>query len=201
MSESVRDDSYQDIWQRFISGDKEEISNLYFKSFDVLLNFGLKYSSDRYLVEDSIQNLFIDVISGVDRLKSINNIKFFLLKALKNQILYQQRKIGRLVVMDEPQRAEFQITYSIETELTTRETEEIVRKFLDMVRENLTIKQKEALYLRFNCGFDYDEISELMGISIESARTMIYRTIKLIRKRFKENELSNHIFFILFILR
>jgi len=68
-------------------------------------------------------------------------------------------------------------------------------KFLEMVMEGLTPRQKEALYLKFNCGFDYIQISELMQISIESVRTMIYRTLKSIKELFDTNSYSNLILF------
>jgi len=68
-------------------------------------------------------------------------------------------------------------------------------KFLEMVMEGLTPRQKEALYLKFNCGFDYIQISELMQISIESVRTMIYRTLKSIKEIFDTNSYSNLILF------
>ena len=53
--------------------------------------------------------------------------------------------------------------------------------------ENLPSRQKEAVYLRFVEGFDYEEISEVLNVSIESARKQIYRAVKSMRDQLKNN--------------
>jgi len=194
MPDSGKIDLYQNIWQKFIEGDDEALSSIYFEFFDILLNFGMKYSSDRFMVEDCIQNLFVSILKNRRSQKPVANLRFYLTKALRNQMLYEYRKNRKLVFVDEHRGTDFRITYSIENSLIASETEEIRSRFLDMVRKDLSVRQKESLYLKFNCGFDYEQISELMQISVESARTLVYRTIKSIRATFGE-EYSNLIFF------
>ncbi len=198
MSDKAPVDPYQRIWQNFIDGDDEAFSSIYFEFFDVLLNFGLKYSADRFLVEDCIQNLFIDLLKNRQKQKPVNNIRFYLTKALRNQMAYEHRKTKRLLLVDDPNESDFRITYSIENSLISGETDAMKARFLKMVTENLTARQKEAIYLKFNCGFDYAQISELMQISIESVRTMIYRTLKSIKEVFDAENYSNLILFSFF---
>ena len=52
---------------------------------------------------------------------------------------------------------------------------------LSVVLEKLTKKQKTGIFLRFNQEKSYEEISEIMGISIPTARTLIYRALKVLR--------------------
>lgn len=198
MSDKATVDPYQRIWQNFIDGDDEAFSSIYFEFFDVLLNFGLKYSADRFLVEDCIQNLFIDLLKNRQKQKPVNNIRFYLTKALRNQMAYEHRKTKRLLLVDDPNESDFRITYSIENSLISGETDAMKARFLKMVTENLTARQKEAIYLKFNCGFDYAQISELMQISIESVRTTIYRTLKSIKEVFDTENYSNLILFSFF---
>lgn len=198
MSDKATVDPYQRIWQNFIDGDDEAFSSIYFEFFDVLLNFGLKYSADRFLVEDCIQNLFIDLLKNRQKQKPVNNIRFYLTKALRNQMAYEHRKTKRLLLVDDPNESDFRITYSIENSLISGETDAMKARFLKMVTENLTARQKEAIYLKFNCGFDYSQISELMQISIESVRTTIYRTLKSIKEVFDAENYSNLILFSFF---
>lgn len=198
MSDKATVDPYQRIWQNFIDGDDEAFSSIYFEFFDVLLNFGLKYSADRFLVEDCIQNLFIDLLKNRQKQKPVNNIRFYLTKALRNQMAYEHRKTKRLLLVDDPNESDFRITYSIENSLISGETDAMKARFLKMVTENLTARQKEAIYLKFNCGFDYAQISELMQISIESVRTTIYRTLKSIKEVFDAENYSNLILFSFF---
>uniref|UniRef100_UPI0032163938 RNA polymerase sigma factor n=1 Tax=uncultured Draconibacterium sp. TaxID=1573823 RepID=UPI0032163938 len=196
MTRIVGNASSQEIWRKFVEGDKEALATLYFQYFDVLLNFGMKYSANRFLVEDSIQNIFVDLLKKQPELVPVENIRFYLIKALRNQISYDQRKNKKLTVIAEPSEMDFRITYATENALISKDRDEIQAKFLKMVTETLTDRQKEALYLKFNCGFDYVEIAEIMQISVESARTIIYRTLKTIKKTFGNNKYSSVIFWV-----
>lgn len=198
MSDNLTIDPYQKIWQNFIDGDDGALSSLYFEFFDMLLNFGVKYSADRFLVEDCIQNLFVDLLKNRQKQKPVKNIKFYLTKALRNQIAYEYRKSKKLLLVDKPDERDFRISYSAENSLIANETDEMQTRFLKMVMEDLTPRQKEALYLKFNCGFDYTQISEIMQISVESVRTTIYRTLKSIKEIFDNESYSNLILFSFF---
>lgn len=191
-------DVYQAVWLKFTEGDDDALSSIYFEFFDLLLNFGMKYSSDRFLVEDCIQNLFVDLLKNRHQQKPVNNLRFYLTKALRNQMLYEHRKTKKLVPVEEQAETEFTITYSVENSLIATETDEMHLRFLKMVMEDLTARQKEALYLKFNCGFDYKQISELMQISVESVRTMVYRTLKSIKETFGDEAHSTLIFLNIF---
>ena len=46
----------------------------------------------------------------------------------------------------------------------------------------LTPRQREIVYLRFFSGADYEEICEIMEIDYQSARDLLYRSIKKLRK-------------------
>lgn len=129
MSDNAKIDPYQNIWQNFIDGDDDALSSIYFEFFDMLLNFGMKYSSDRFLVEDCIQNLFVDLLKNRQTQKKVHNIRFYLIKALRNQIAYEQRKIKKIVPVDNPDETDFRISYSIENSLISNETDEMQSRF------------------------------------------------------------------------
>ncbi len=188
---------YQSIWQKYIEGDVNALSFIYLDLFDVLLNFGMKYSTDRHLVEDCIQNLFISLLKNRNKQIPVQNIKFYLIKGLKNIIALEQRKNKKIVPVENTDETDFRINYSIENTIIIQEKGELQAKFLKMVAESLSNRQKEALYLKYVCSFDYVQISELMQINVESVRTIVYRTLKTINKTFGTEKNSNIIFFII----
>ncbi|MEL7588432.1 MAG: sigma-70 family RNA polymerase sigma factor [Prolixibacteraceae bacterium] len=194
ISGNQKADLYQTIWKKFTEGDDQALSSLYFDFFDSLLNFGMKYSSDRFLVEDCIQNLFVDLLKNRDKQRPVQHIRFYLYKGLRNQLAYEKRKVRKLIPVEEPGETDFRISYSVENLLIVSETDNLQAKFLKLITDRLTARQKEALYLKFNCGFDYIQISELMQISVESARTIIYRTLKSIKDTFGPDTYANILF-------
>ena len=198
MPKNLEVDLYQSIWLKFVEGDDNALSSIYFEFFDILINFGLKYSSDRFLVEDCIQNLFVDLLKNRKAQAEVINLRFYLMKALRNQMLNEQRKIRKLMTLENLTETDFRITYSAENSLIASETDEIRFRFVKMVTEDLSARQKEALYLKFNCGFNYIQISEIMQISVESVRTIVYRTLKSIKETFGNEKHSNLIFLQIF---
>ena len=46
----------------------------------------------------------------------------------------------------------------------------------------LPAKQKEAIYLRFNQSLEYEEVAEILHISVESVRKQVYRAVKTLRE-------------------
>jgi RNA polymerase sigma factor (sigma-70 family) len=76
--------------------------------------------------------------------------------------------------------------YSIEDEIVTEETNARLRAMLLESLRKLTPRQQEILYLKFDNNLSYDEISGMFGISVESCRTSVYRSIRSIRDDLKQ---------------
>ena len=75
----------------------------------------------------------------------------------------------------------FKPEYSVEEEIIEKESQMRLRKFLTKSLVKLTPHQQEAIYLKYDVGLSYEEISKILNISVESCRTTIYRSIKLIK--------------------
>jgi RNA polymerase sigma factor (sigma-70 family) len=51
----------------------------------------------------------------------------------------------------------------------------------------LSSRQKEAIFLKYNFGLDYEEVSKVLNINYQSARNLIHRGISRIRKVIHKN--------------
>ncbi len=89
------------------------------------------------------------------------------------------------------------LVFSHEDHLISIETEILDHKILHDAMKTLSNRQREGLSLKFEHNHTYPEIAEIMGISIESARTMIYRALKDLRKCIENNGLSIQLLFFL----
>ena len=114
-----------------------------------------------------------------------NNVKYYLFKSLKRKI---NRKYNKRII---PVSRYFQDSMNEFDKRYTKSPEELIilselaseKSFkLSVALNTLTEKQKQGLYLRFNREKSYMEIAEIMGVSIESSRTTVYRAIKALRK-------------------
>lgn len=89
------------------------------------------------------------------------------------------------------------LVFSYEDYLIATETEAEDHKVLYDAMKTLSNRQREALSLKFEHDRPYPEIAEIMDISVESVRTIIYRALKELRKCIEERNLSIQLLFFL----
>ncbi len=171
-------------WELFISkGSNEALSRMYYCHYDILYYGGLKYTSDIQIVEDSIQNVFVYLLKNRDKLKSVTNVRSFLFKSFRRQLFDDLKKQKQLFFPD--QLVEMQFDYFNGTEQFIFEKEkEDDNKLLSALRKSLSKlsdRQKEILYLRFDYELSYEEISDVLEISVDSCYKSVYRSIKTIK--------------------
>ncbi len=172
---------YKDLWVSFIDGDDKALNTLYNNFVDVLYAFGLRYTDDVDIVKDSIHDLFVDLYKYRKTLSRDVNVKSYLFTALKRKIYLVLKKKAKEEnhIFETP----FLLSCSIEDQIIDDEEQLILLTKLRKQLALLPTRQKEAVYLRFNSELAYEEIAELMDISLETCRTLVYRGIKQLRER------------------
>jgi RNA polymerase sigma factor (sigma-70 family) len=184
-----------DSRHRFKCGEDDELSKLYHRYVHELYSYGLKIHSDDQMVKDCIQEVFIHLI---DKRKdsAISDITpVYLFKSLRNKLLEELRSKSRRTEIVKS------ITFNVNThemsaeQLTVLSEEEEYRtRIIEEALNTLSPYQKEAIFLKYSQGFEYEEMAELLEIDVASARTLIYRSLK----RVKESMVHNHQIFFLF---
>ncbi len=86
---------------------------------------------------------------------------------------------------------------SHEDSFIAAETEAENHRVLTEAMKTLPSRQREGLSLKFEYDHSYPEIAEIMSISVESARTIIYRALKELRKCMEEKGHSIQLLFFL----
>ena len=171
------------LWKRIKAGETQAFQDLYMKYADVLFSFGMIYSKDQELVKDSIHDLFFDLYKYRKNLSDNDHIRNYLFKSLKRKIQLAQKTKLKLVYTNEIwDEAEGKGGFLMsETEDLTEENLKEIQQAVDKLSEH----QQEVLKLRFQIGLSYDEVARILDISVESVRTLVYRTIKLLREQLK----------------
>jgi len=173
------------VWKSFQLGNKEAFANIYNQHLNALYRYGTKLCPDEEIVKDAIQEVFIDLYLKREKNKTNpENLKYYLILALKRNIikkLKKNRKSGESIPIYE---LSFEPDYNIEQVIIKNEEETEKSRRIEFMLNQLSIKQKEALYLRFNESMEYPEIAKVMHISVESVRKQVYRAIKTVREIF-----------------
>src|SRR5690606_14441602 len=172
------------IWEGVRKGDQNALGELYALFIDSLFAYGASLTKDREYVMDCIHDLFLDLYKYRKGLSSTDNIKFYLIKSLRRKIIrknnYKDIPISKLFPDSHPEDRNGFVKsheeYMIHNELVVEKD-----KKLNDALDTLTKKQRRGLFLKFTQQRTYKEISEILGVSIGRARTVIYRALKSMR--------------------
>lgn len=172
------------LWSRIKRGSIEALSELYYLHADLLYDYGTKLTKDDTIVMDCIHDLFLDLYKYRKKLCNSVNIKYYLLKSLKRKIVGQNRTNLVLISPEEDFSGKYykDLQNTIEEQIIQSENEVDLKSSLLGALKTLTNKQRAMIVMRFNQDKSYEEIAVEMNISIESARTNIYRSLKRLRQ-------------------
>lgn len=77
----------QELWQAFLSSDKDAFAWLFEKYADAMYAYGSKMTSDTELIKDAIQDVFIKLYKNRQNLRKNVSVKGYLFVALKRTLL------------------------------------------------------------------------------------------------------------------
>jgi RNA polymerase sigma factor (sigma-70 family) len=174
---------YPAIWESFVAtGDKEAIGMIYFGHYDLLYNFGLKYTVDIQIIEDAIQNVFSYFLKSGGNLSPVKNLRGYLLQSFRHQLLLDLKKRNKAYQLNNLKGENADYHEPEVNEVYENEWSNLRLQKLDQCMEHLTKKQKEILYLRFQGRLSYAEIAVMLDIAVDSCQKMVYRTLKRLRE-------------------
>ena len=166
------------LWESFRKGDKDAFATLFREHYEILTRFGSKFTKDAELLEDCIQELFIELWQAKSQ-SQVLSVKAYLLKSLKYKLLKAFRKKGKTLPLNENADGNFE--WSHESFLIAeQESSEKKRRVLGAL-ERLSSRQKEIIYLKYYQNLSYEEVSEIMNINYQVARNLLYQAIKSLK--------------------
>jgi RNA polymerase sigma-70 factor (ECF subfamily) len=185
-SESIKfyeSKSDAEIWRAFDKGDEFAFNYLYRTYVVRMFKYGCQICKDQALIQDCIQNIFIDLRKKRGGLSEVLSIKSYLFKILYREIIRKLNSSKSTIHQgDELIEDSFSIEFSHETKLIQEENMEEKREMVRSALEKLTSKQRQAILLLYEEGMSYKEISVAMEFSeVKSARKIIYRALSSLK--------------------
>lgn len=172
----------QEIWSNFKEGCEASFLLLYRKHASVMYRYGCKLSKDRDLVKDCLQQVFFNIWKGRENLGNPANIKNYLLKALRFEIIKKSDKKNSLESL--PDNYHFLTISSYESELIDLQTDEINQKRVGALLAQLPARQREVIFLKYYMNLSAKEISVVMGLEQESVYKLTYKAIDKLQQLF-----------------
>jgi RNA polymerase sigma factor (sigma-70 family) len=184
-----------EIWEAFKAGDKSALSYIYSQHFHSLFQYGIRFKDDPEFVKDCIQDVFYQLMKAGRHLSATDNIRFYLFRTLKN-VTYKKFEKERKAQLSEI--LTFNASFSLEEEILEKENITNTEKALAGALNNLSSRQREIIYLRYECEMEYDQICEIMRLKNDSARKLVFRAIKALREIIEGHSATPVLFFFRF---
>ncbi len=183
------------IWKSVKSGDSDAFRDIYNKYSDEMFRYGFKLSGSTEIVEDAIQNVFINIYRLRNNLSQPSSLKAYLLGALKNEILMnckQSQKRSEITedcdISEMAGRYDFNLDLDPESLIIASENHQIKLDLLQSAINRLPERQKEAVYLRYYNNLSGQEIAEIMNINHQSVRSTLAKALNNLREELGVSE-------------
>ena len=170
------------LWKRLKSGDKKALETIYLQEVQFLLSYGKKISTNAPLVEDCVQDLFVELWRNREGLSNTDSIRRYLIVSLRRKIIRKISKRQKVQSEKIPEEVDFEAELSIDTKLIAQELSAEQAAQLKVAFAQLSSRQQEAIYLKYYSGMDYKDIAEVMDINYQSVRNLIFNALGKLRK-------------------
>lgn len=176
--------SDEDIWTSFTQGDSQALDLIVKNNYNLLYNYGRKFSADASLVKDCMQDMFLALWKNRQHIGHTPSVKHYLMKALRRRLEREFAKnshhapAGTLefLEMASPE------TYSPEVKKILSEQSSELSKRMAEALGTLSKRQQEIIYLRFYLNADAAAIAGIMSLSRQSVYNLLQSAIGRLRE-------------------
>ena len=184
-----QEDPVNRLWPLYCRGDREALGRLVEHCYKSLYHYGTKFTHDRELIKDCLQDLFLDIWVKREQLAEVASPRPYLFQAFRNNLLHRIRQSQRFSEMSSDDERDFS-SLSSEAEWIRRETECGLEQKLHQVMELLPKRQREALYLRYYENLSYEEIATVMGLRRQAVANYLQYGIQKLRDYWQQTVIS-----------
>jgi RNA polymerase sigma-70 factor (ECF subfamily) len=167
------------LWDRFGNGDTEAFVSIFQTYYTPLFHYGCKMTPQSALIEDCIQELFIELWRTGGK-REIESLKAYIFAAFKFKLVKIIKKNNQSANTTTDEDVRFEISKEMLL-INEQENKELTQKVYDALQK-LPARQREIIYLKFYLGFGYEEVSKMMNINYQAARNLVYKSIKELKK-------------------
>ncbi|MBS1563351.1 MAG: RNA polymerase sigma factor [Bacteroidetes bacterium] len=160
-------------WRHIEAGDKEAYSQAYIFYYKKFYNYGRKFTENEVLLEDTIQEILMDLWKNKERLSAIAFPHTYLFTAFRRLLFKKIKQDARF----QHYLAEAEPEFGPEHFIIREETDVLMRQRLRQALATLTARQREAIFLRFYEALSYEEVADIMNISVRATYKVVARAL------------------------
>lgn len=151
---------------------------------DNLFRFGYSFLRDRQKAEDIVQETMLRVWNCREKWQELGNIEGYCMGIVRNLCVDEIRRV-KITLSNIEIASEVKTNDHSPVEVYSRKQLKIT---LDKTIQMLPEKQQQCFHLRESEGRSYDEIAEVLAISMEQVKVNLFRARNFIKKELLKQE-------------
>jgi len=168
-------DISQDLLIKSSQGDLAACEEIYKAAAGFVYNVALRIVGNRDDAQEVIQETFLKIFENLKEFKFQSSFKTWTYRITVNTALNYRKKAvndaSRRVELGENEDIEAMVKHPADQDLDAKSNEEYVNQLLDKLNPD----QRTCVVLRDLQGLSYEEISQTLGININTVRSRLKR--------------------------
>ncbi|MGB5821609.1 MAG: sigma-70 family RNA polymerase sigma factor [Saonia sp.] len=165
-----------------MEGDLKAFSTLFKVYYPLLHNYGFKISGNISFTEDCLQDFFIYLYDHRKGLGEVDNVKAYLFISFRRAIFKSLKKEKLFKDFNESRESLSKFEFSVEEIAIRQEFISIQTNALAHMLNDLSVREREVVYLKYYSDLGTKEISVIMGITYQSVLNTLQKAFVKLRK-------------------
>lgn len=181
----------EQLWELFRLGDEQSFKTIFERYNSLLFNYGYKFTKEEALIDDCVQELFVKLWYNHENIGSTLSVKNYLFKSFR-RILVRKLERGKRFLslsLSDSEHLPFDISLPHEVDFIHKERLEQIRQQLAAALAKMSPRQREIIHLRYFEELSYEEIANIMTLSVKDTYKLFYRAMGSLRKYISRNNL------------
>ena len=170
----------EELWTQFLPGDHLALDAIVKRHYNLLYQYGCKFTRDAALVKDCIQDLFLYLWHKRNTINETASVEHYLMKALRRRL---GRALSRSGSTEGLSFIEFKDANATPDDQLIQQEQKAV--LADRIRKcilQLSKRQQEIIYLRFYLNASAAEIADIMQLNRQSVYNLLNDALNKLRQ-------------------
>ena len=152
----------------------DELESVIVREQDMLFRFAYMRVGSRADAEDIVQDVFLKLFRSSENLKSVRNVKHYLIRSISNACKDFHRRKQDILPLEKAER-----------EMVSDDDLKMYEEYLRItaLARTLPPKQREVLYMKCIDGLKFREISDILDIPEATVKSRYRYAIQAIQKQ------------------
>lgn len=174
----------EEYWRKYINNtsNTDLFTNIYNFYVNDLLAYGMSLGFNEEICRDAVHDVFYKMYVDKKKLENVKIVTPYLFKSFRNRLFNIYNRKSKMFYIDDSEIPFITEITVLDAMIKKEEVEKLKKNISDLLDE-LTSRQREAIYFRYMLEMDYEDIAECLKIDSNSARRLVHRGMKSLREK------------------